>query len=1047
MRKSILVFSFISVFILSATSQDKKRVDSLGKKVELLYSLGNYQEALKNCRLYLQAVQQDLPENHLELGEAYGSIGLMLKKLNKFDSAAWYYDLAQSFFEKNNYTKTDGYSDLFINRATLMSTLGKYDSAIIHLNKGKEVCASMDGCKSSQRMLTILNNQANIYLLQNNNREAELVILDALKVAKVLGQENQMVGWILKNTLALCYFNLQQYNEATELLIEVVPFFDKYFGATNPTRITAKSNLFLSYFMLGERAKFEPIGNELYSKIEPLKDKTPYYQFLGNYSNMLFETGRMQEADKVLNSFIDDLGKLLGENHPEYRFIKNGQAILYGRLGQYEKAYSIYTNELLNKPPTGNYNKHKETFIYNNFIACLGWMDSLGKVIEIGEQALRRFGTDSSENTRLILGGICVSIEAAYLRKLDFKNALAYNDSAAAYIGKATSPQMIGRLKNRAFSLAGEKKFTESLAALKEALALINKMGLTNGEWHRGIVADMNAFYTETGDISSAAKSAKDVLTIFQQQLNDMLDYLSPTEREYLVHNTLTDLNQIIDFYLYANKKLPGKYTDDFLNSLFFRENILLKTQTATKKAVLQSNDSVLIAKYQRLQDLKTNWIYQLQVSYEKRKNTDQIKKEIQQLEKEIFPTLKNVKEKTPEWRSITTNLAANEAYIHYYQAGQFENDATGFSISNRECYAIIIKRNAEPVIVEVDPQKKILAFFQSNAQKSRFEVSQLYDHVDSSSGALSLYHLIWEPLEKHLKNIDRIYLRTNGNINRISFASIQLPDKRYLIDKYFFRRLIVVTDSSFKWNTRPGTVKNMLLVGDVDFDTKKAGQQRSAEGFEWAALPSSREEINSINDILAPKNYLTVLLTDSIATEDAVSNAINSHQPGIFHAATHGFFNTKAASKNYSAQLTDQGIFAHSDISYLQSGIVLAGANKYDKKMLAGEDGILNAYEIQGLDFQKTDLVVMSACETAWGNIDRQEGVYGLQRAFKIAGAKYQVLSLWQVPDKETKELMTLFYEQLSLDKTYEESFHYAQSEMRKKYNPYYWAGFVLMK
>src|SRR5690606_29954594 len=91
------------------------------------------------------------------------------------------------------------------------------------------------------------------------------------------------------------------------------------------------------------------------------------------------------------------------------------------------------------------------------------------------------------------------------------------------------------------------------------------------------------------------------------------------------------------------------------------------------------------------------------------------------------------------------------------------------------------------------------------------------------------------------------------------------------------------------------------------------------------------------------------------------------------------------------------------------------------------------------------TKLTVMSACETGLGDIQGSEGVYGLQRAFKIAGVEYLIMSLWQVPDKETAEFMKLFYSNLILEHNIQTAFNKAQSTMRKKYAPYYWAAFVL--
>ena len=136
-----------------------------------------------------------------------------------------------------------------------------------------------------------------------------------------------------------------------------------------------------------------------------------------------------------------------------------------------------------------------------------------------------------------------------------------------------------------------------------------------------------------------------------------------------------------------------------------------------------------------------------------------------------------------------------------------------------------------------------------------------------------------------------------------------------------------------------------------------------------------------------------------------------------------------------------------------IRSGLLLAGANhawKTGKPFKPDmEDGILTAYEISQMDLSNTELVVLSACETGLGDIQGNEGVYGLQRAFKIAGAKYLMMSLWQVPDFQTQELMTVFYQKWLTEKMpIPDAFHEAQQTMRKKYeHPYFWAGFVLVE
>lgn len=136
-----------------------------------------------------------------------------------------------------------------------------------------------------------------------------------------------------------------------------------------------------------------------------------------------------------------------------------------------------------------------------------------------------------------------------------------------------------------------------------------------------------------------------------------------------------------------------------------------------------------------------------------------------------------------------------------------------------------------------------------------------------------------------------------------------------------------------------------------------------------------------------------------------------------------------------------------------LRSGLILAGGNhawKTGKPVREGmEDGILTAYEISQMNLSNTELVVLSACETGLGDIQGNEGVYGLQRAFKIAGVKYLVMSLWQVDDKQTSRLMTLFYKKWLTEKMpVPEALRAAQNELRKRgFDPFYWAGFVVVE
>ncbi|RLD63697.1 MAG: CHAT domain-containing protein [Bacteroidetes bacterium] len=179
---------------------------------------------------------------------------------------------------------------------------------------------------------------------------------------------------------------------------------------------------------------------------------------------------------------------------------------------------------------------------------------------------------------------------------------------------------------------------------------------------------------------------------------------------------------------------------------------------------------------------------------------------------------------------------------------------------------------------------------------------------------------------------------------------------------------------------------------------------------------------------------------------------------------ATHGFFypDPKEVQLEDSVIETETEIvfrggsrgfgvnsFVENSNPLMRSGLVFAGANDVWSRQESDstDDGVLTAQEVAHIDMRKTKLVVMSACETGLGDIKGSEGVYGLQRAFKMAGVDYMIMSLWQVPDKETEEFMTKFYKKLMKSNDIKQAFNETQKEMRTKYDPYFWAAFVLIE
>ena len=216
------------------------------------------------------------------------------------------------------------------------------------------------------------------------------------------------------------------------------------------------------------------------------------------------------------------------------------------------------------------------------------------------------------------------------------------------------------------------------------------------------------------------------------------------------------------------------------------------------------------------------------------------------------------------------------------------------------------------------------------------------------------------------------------------------------------------------------------------------------------APLPATKVEIATIAALLRKHDWQLEEYTEDNATKESIQQVKG---PKILHVATHAFFLPDQAASVRGTLLQMPPGF---EDPMLRSGLFFAGANRAlrgEKPSKDLEDGILTAYEAAGLNLQGTELVVLSACDTGLGKIENGEGVFGLRRAFQEAGAQAVLMSLWAVPDRETQELMTLFYTRWLGGEDKQQALRDAQMELRLKVRarygddkPFYWGGFVLV-
>jgi CHAT domain-containing protein len=364
---------------------------------------------------------------------------------------------------------------------------------------------------------------------------------------------------------------------------------------------------------------------------------------------------------------------------------------------------------------------------------------------------------------------------------------------------------------------------------------------------------------------------------------------------------------------------------------------------------------------------------------------------------------------------------------------------------------------------------------------KNEQYVKQLYEVkdrgvtiVDNQKDTVpGLYNLLWQPLDSLLAGINTIYYAPAGLLNRINLAAINYSGKKVLGDKYAFHLVGSTRDIvSYKSQSIENRNDTLLLYGGIQFDMDSSSlveqhkkyystptlndgiAVRSGNSYTWLPIDGSAEELSSIQALAASQKIPTHSFTQKEATEESfIFYTHQTRSPALIHIASHGFFYPDEQRRKLKEEGKDAPYFMSSANVFQRSGIVFAGANQVTsgKDPIQGiEDGIVTAYDISNANLQNTKLMVLSACETGLGKIENTEGVFGLQRAIRMAGCKNLLMSLWKVPDEQTSRFMGYFYTQLLQEKkTIYDSFQFAQKQMRELYSgqPYNWAGFVLME
>lgn len=757
----------------------------------------------------------------------------------------------------------------------------------------------------------------------------------------------------------------------------------------------------------------------------------------------LFETiGDLPRTIKHYREAIQIAQEL--ENKEVVAFLYNNIGITYRLLGDYAKAKESYHNAL-SIEPKGEY-AEQISYAYNNLGIIyeqegaydLG-IESYEKSIAIKEQyndlkglatgfinlgnLYRRINRDSEA-----LEVFQKALAIARQQKDRESEAYAYGNLAACYIDEKNYDVALEySLKNLEIAEAIDLRLPMKEAYRQLAWIYENTQKWDLAQEHYGKIIDMN-----------------------RKEIDANFTVLSENEKELFFRTIADDYDRFYAF-AYGRQYQNPQVNAELYNAILTNKGLLLKSGTAMNNTILSSDNPRVIEMYNQWVALKQELARQYGLPAHKRSDRLQnIEVEANDLERELvilssdFSSYQGLG--THGWTDIRDGLQVGEAAIEFAHF-KAKGDSTYYAA------LIVTKQSDYPLFCLLFEEKRLEELIGSVGGSSHRFILNLYGTLANPN--TQLYELIWQPLEPYLQGYKKVYYSPAGLLHKISFAALSKGNGHVLLDDYQLMLVSTTANSVGVQHDQMDGMSQIALFGGIQYNHK-------AESGTWHPLEGTQKEIELIASLFADRGVNVVFLNDTLAKEENFKRV--SPKSDILHIATHGFFYPDPEKQQEIMEMekeighvqfrgaTDhQGgrVFIHSENPLMRSGLIFAGANDYwsDQFESLEEDGILTSLEVLNIDLRKNRLVVMSACETGLGDIHGSEGVYGLQRAFRMAGASKIIMSLWQVPDTETAEFMRLFYTQLIQTNSIQEAFATAQLQMRKKYDPFLWAAFVLLE
>jgi CHAT domain-containing protein/Flp pilus assembly protein TadD len=1010
----------------------------MSEKAEYYYKLGkehyNNGEYTKAIECYLKVadiLEREQGKEHPDYATLLSVLGSLYHDMKNYARAEECYLESKAIREKVLGKEHPDYFKLLNNMGVLYQDMKNYKRAEEYFLESKAIRGRTLG-KEHPDYIKSFNNLGVLYYDMGDFVRAEEYYLESKDIMeRTFGKENSDYASSLDN-LGSLYYNTGDYARAEKCYLESKAIRQRVLGKEHPDYAESLNNLGSLYCFNGDYALAEECYLESKDILEKVCDKeNPDYASLLNIMGLLYhDKGDYKRAEEYLLESKDICERVLGKEHPDYAKSLNDLGSLYHSMGDYNRAEEYYLGA----------KAIMEKVLGKEHINYATLLNNIGELYH-----------DKGDNKRA---------EEYYLESKAIRKSII-GENHPDY---ATSLNNLGLLYYNMGGYARAEELLLESKALEERLL---------GKEHPDYIPSLNNLYllylTER-KYEKAIEYKKVVNQKNMDLVNRIFTFLSSREREKYWNTRSSSFES--SYSLSWFYPVPESNVLNYNNALFTK-GLLLRTANEVRDSVYSSGDKELITQYDGLNSLRQKIGNLQQRGDGNQTYIKGLEDQAERLEKLITQASTAFRESQTDlalkWQDVRDSLQSGEAAIEFLSFKLFDKER-----SSAIQYAALVLRSgmdAPEWIPLPHCEEILLEFLKKQNEKTKEPEKMIYNE-----NSFELYAAVWQPIEKTLEGIRTVYYSPSGLLHKISFNAI--PVKKSL-------RLTDVYDLSLVSSTREivrrkkqqepgsGVVYGGLQYTMDEEDMKQNAQlyhKPDAENQEetdlpdklrksnilqqyWEMLPYMEKEGIDIQEILLKNNVPVDLYMGAKGNKESFMN-LDKKKKNVLHLSTHGFF-LSDIEKNYEERKRLMRLGGGPKVfenPLMLSGLLLAGCNNAwkGKPVVGVGNGILFADDVARMDLLGAQLVVLSACETGLGEVNNSEGVFGLQRAFKLAGAETLIMSLWSVSDQATSELMKSFYEKwLNKGKSKQEAFKEAQRELRARpeySSPFYWAAFVMI-